>query len=40
MDGQMVTDATDGAIVLFGSAGSEIRNNHIHSRTRVILGGK
>jgi hypothetical protein len=35
-----VTDATDGAIVLFGSAGTEVRENHIHSRTRVILGGR
>lgn len=32
-------DATDGAIVLFGSAGTEVRENHIYSRTRVVLGG-
>ncbi|KAK8858564.1 hypothetical protein IAR55_002793 [Kwoniella newhampshirensis] len=35
----VVYDATDGAIVLFGSAGSEVRNNHVYSRTRVVLGG-
>ncbi|WVQ82978.1 hypothetical protein IAT38_005116 [Cryptococcus sp. DSM 104549] len=35
----VVYDATDGAIVLFGSAGSEVKNNHIYARTRVILGG-
>ncbi|WWC62592.1 uncharacterized protein I303_105189 [Kwoniella dejecticola CBS 10117] len=35
----IVYDTTDGAIVLFGSAGSEVRNNHIYSRTRVVLGG-
>ncbi|WWD18457.1 hypothetical protein CI109_102909 [Kwoniella shandongensis] len=35
----VVYDTTDGAIVLFGSAGSEVRNNHIYSRTRVVLGG-
>ncbi|WRT67769.1 uncharacterized protein IL334_004742 [Kwoniella shivajii] len=35
----VVYDTTDGAIVLFGSAGSDVRNNHIYSRTRVILGG-
>ena len=36
---QVVTDATDGAIVLFGSAGSEVRENQIFTRTRVLLGG-
>ncbi|WWC88573.1 uncharacterized protein L201_003485 [Kwoniella dendrophila CBS 6074] len=35
----VVYDTTDGAIVLFGSAGSEVRENHIYSRTRVVLGG-
>jgi hypothetical protein len=39
-DIQTIFDTTDGAIVIFGSAGSEVRNNHIFSRTRVILGGK
>lgn len=34
-----VFDATDGAIVLFGSAGSTVRNNRVDSRTRVVLGG-
>lgn len=37
---QIVTDATDGGIVIFGSAGSEIRDNHIYSRSRVNLGGE
>jgi len=36
---QIVTDATDGGIVLFGSAGSEVRENHVYSRARVNLGG-
>ncbi|ODO05275.1 hypothetical protein L198_01967 [Cryptococcus wingfieldii CBS 7118] len=35
----VVYDATDGAIVIFGSANSVVKNNHIYSRTRVILGG-
>ncbi|ORX40096.1 hypothetical protein BD324DRAFT_616239 [Kockovaella imperatae] len=35
----VVTDATDGAIVIFGSSGSEIRDNQIFTRTRVLLGG-
>ncbi|OXB37448.1 hypothetical protein LQV05_003528 [Cryptococcus neoformans] len=35
----VVYDATDGAIVLFGSAGSTVKNNHVYARTRVILGG-
>ncbi|WVR06336.1 hypothetical protein IAU60_003367 [Kwoniella sp. DSM 27419] len=39
VEGNVVYDTTDGAIVLFGSAGSEVRNNHVYSRTRVILGG-
>ncbi|KAL7423122.1 hypothetical protein Q5752_002421 [Cryptotrichosporon argae] len=34
-----VFDTTDGAIVLFGSAGSEVKENEIYSRTRVVLGG-
>jgi hypothetical protein len=36
---QIVYDTTDGAIVLFGSAGSTVSNNQIFSRTRVVLGG-
>jgi hypothetical protein len=34
-----VYDTTDGAIVLFGSAGSEVTENAIYSRTRIVLGG-
>ena len=37
---QVVFDTTDGAIVLFGSAGTEVRENDIYSRTRVVLGGE
>ena len=36
---QIVYDATDGAIVIFGSPGSEIKNNRVISRTRMIMGG-
>ncbi|GMK53839.1 hypothetical protein CspeluHIS016_0104250 [Cutaneotrichosporon spelunceum] len=35
----VVFDRTDGAIVVFGSAGSEVHSNKIYSRTRVVLGG-
>ncbi|EIW73699.1 hypothetical protein TREMEDRAFT_24408 [Tremella mesenterica DSM 1558] len=35
----VVYDTTDGAIVLFGSAGTEVRYNEVFSRTRVVLGG-
>ncbi|CAK9781012.1 hypothetical protein CC85DRAFT_269460 [Cutaneotrichosporon oleaginosum] len=35
----VVFDTTDGAIVIFGSAGSEVHSNHVYSRTRVVLGG-
>lgn len=34
-----VFDATDGAIVLFGSSGSTVRHNRVDSKTRVVLGG-
>jgi hypothetical protein len=37
---QTVYDATDGAIVIFGSPGSEVKNNRVISRTRMIMGGK
>lgn len=37
---QTVYDSTDGAIVIFGSAGSEIKNNRVISRTRMIMGGE
>jgi hypothetical protein len=36
---QIVYDATDGAIVIFGSPGSEIKNNRVISKTRMIMGG-
>ncbi|RSH89370.1 hypothetical protein EHS25_002482 [Saitozyma podzolica] len=35
----IVTDTTDGGIVLFGSSGTEVRDNDVYARTRVILGG-
>lgn len=34
-----VFDTTDGAIVLFGSAGSTVRHNRVDAKTRVVLGG-
>ncbi|MFO7584241.1 MAG: right-handed parallel beta-helix repeat-containing protein, partial [Anaerolineales bacterium] len=34
-----ITDATDGAIVVFGSPGSVIENNLIRAETRTLLGG-
>jgi hypothetical protein len=37
---QIVTDTTDGGIVLFGSSGTEVRDNDVYARTRVILGGE
>ena len=36
---QVIFDTTDAGIVLFGSAGSEVRDNYIYSKTRVVLGG-
>ncbi|KAL1412889.1 hypothetical protein Q8F55_000638 [Vanrija albida] len=39
IEGNTVFDTTDGAIVLFGSSGSEVRDNTVYSRTRVVLGG-
>ncbi|BEJ14967.1 hypothetical protein CspHIS471_0407340 [Cutaneotrichosporon sp. HIS471] len=39
VENNVVFDTTDGAIVIFGSAGSEVRSNKIYSRTRVVLGG-
>ncbi|KAL7423016.1 hypothetical protein Q5752_002315 [Cryptotrichosporon argae] len=35
----VVTDATDGGIVIFGAPRSTIRNNTISVRTRTMLGG-
>lgn len=39
VQGNTVTDATDGAIVVFGAPGSTIRNNSIVSVSRQLLGG-
>lgn len=39
VDSNIVYDATDGAIVIFGSPGSEIKNNRVISKTRMIMGG-
>lgn len=36
---QTVYDTTDGAIVIFGSPGSKVRNNIVYSKTRTVLGG-
>jgi len=35
----VVTDATDGGIVVFGAPGSKIINNHVISLTQTMLGG-
>ncbi|GHJ42585.1 right-handed parallel beta-helix repeat-containing protein [Streptomyces sp. TS71-3] len=37
--GNTITDATDGAIVLFGATGSHVENNTVVARTRNLLGG-
>ncbi|GAA6013182.1 hypothetical protein JCM10207_006197 [Rhodosporidiobolus poonsookiae] len=37
--GNTITDATDGAIVIFGAPGSTIKGNTIVSERRVLLGG-
>jgi Right handed beta helix region len=37
--GNTITDATDGAIVVFGAVGSVIERNTIRARTRTLLGG-
>jgi hypothetical protein len=37
---QTVFDTTDGAIVLFGSAGSEVKENKVYARTRMVMGGE
>jgi parallel beta-helix repeat protein len=34
-----ITDATDGAIVLFGAPGSTVENNTVVAETRELLGG-
>ncbi|KAG8872141.1 hypothetical protein FRB97_007999, partial [Tulasnella sp. 331] len=35
----VIHDATDGAIVIFGSSGSRVQNNTIYSRTLRVTGG-
>jgi hypothetical protein len=35
----VITDATDGAIVVFGAVGSVIEDNTIRAETRTLLGG-
>ncbi len=35
----IITDATDGGIVIFGAPGSTIQNNTVRSLSRVLLGG-
>ncbi|HKX31896.1 MAG TPA: hypothetical protein VJ302_29690 [Blastocatellia bacterium] len=39
VSGNTITDATDGAIVVFGAPGSTISNNTIKARRRALLGG-
>ncbi|WP_167837784.1 right-handed parallel beta-helix repeat-containing protein [Nocardia altamirensis] len=39
VQGNTVTDATDGAIVVFGAPGSTIQNNTIVAMSRQLLGG-
>jgi parallel beta-helix repeat protein len=39
VQGNKITDATDGGIVLFGAAGSMVRDNTIIAATRTLLGG-
>ncbi|KAJ9120976.1 hypothetical protein QFC24_004956 [Naganishia onofrii] len=34
-----VFDTTDGAIVLFGSSGSQVSDNLVYARTRMVMGG-
>lgn len=38
VEGNIVYDTTDAAIVLFGSSGTDVRNNKVYSRTRVLMG--
>ncbi len=39
VSGNTVTDATDGAIVVFGAPGSTIQNNTIIAKNQLLLGG-
>lgn len=39
VQGNSVTDATDGGIVIFGAPGSQVEDNTVTARTRTLLGG-
>jgi len=39
VSGNTITDATDGAIVIFGAPGSHVSGNTVIANTRVLLGG-
>jgi parallel beta-helix repeat protein len=39
VQGNTITDATDGGIVLFGATGSTVQNNTIVAKTQDLLGG-
>ena len=39
VENNTITDATDGAIVLFGAPGTRVSNNLIRAQNRVMLGG-
>jgi hypothetical protein len=39
VSGNTITDATDGAIVVFGAPGSTIQNNTVIAKNQLLLGG-
>ena len=39
VEGNKITDATDGGIVVYGAVGSTVRDNTIIAATRTLLGG-
>jgi hypothetical protein len=39
VQGNTITDATDGAIVVFGAPGSTVQNNTIIAKNQLLLGG-
>ncbi|GIH15068.1 discoidin domain-containing protein [Rugosimonospora africana] len=39
VQGNTITDATDGAIVVFGAPGSTVQNNTIVAKNQLLLGG-
>ena len=39
VENNVITDATDGGIVVFGAPGSLVKNNTIHAVHQVLLGG-